>query len=79
MRRKVHLAALLWLVVVLAITALAIWFAYLDQVADPRMVQYGRPKGWGSVLGEHGTLIALIFAPLIVYLCHKAFFSSFRR
>ena len=79
MRRKLHYGALVWLVLVTAATLWVIWLAYLAHVADPRIFQYGRPKGWGSALGEYGTWIVLVSAPLIAWLVHKAFFSSFRR
>ena len=79
MRRKVHWGAFFWLVVVTAAAVWAAYFAYLGQLADPRIFQYGRPRGLGSALGEYGTWIALVAAPLIAWLVHKAFFSSFTR
>src|SRR3546814_11580429 len=79
MRRQVNYPALAWLIVVLLGTAVALRLAWQSFLANPQLLQAGRPLGWASTFGLVATLIIVVAAPLVAWLVPSAFFSFFRR
>src|SRR3546814_17135915 len=79
MRRQVNYPALAWLIVVLLGTAVALRLAWQSFLANPQLLQAGRPVGWASTFGIVDPLIIVVDAPLVAWLVHRAFFSFFRR
>src|SRR3546814_2761523 len=75
MRRQVNYPALAWLIVVLLGTAVALRLAWQSFLANPQLLQAGRPVGWASTFGIVATLIIVVAAPLVAWLVHRAFFS----
>src|SRR3546814_2308147 len=68
MRRQVNYPALAWLIVVLLGTAVALRLAWQSFLANPQLLQAGRPVGWASTFGIVATLIIVVAAPLVAWL-----------
>jgi hypothetical protein len=79
MKRQVHFPSLVGLIITLAATVAALWGAGVRYAAAPTIHQAARPRAWVSDFGDMATAIVLLAAPLVIWLAHKAFFSTFRR
>ena len=83
MKRKVHVPALIALIFVSACSSALIaliFLASLDPVDEIRCGHSGYTvPGCNTDFGTYIIIVALVAAPLIAGLVHKAFFTEFKR
>ena len=83
MKRSIHIPALTALVVVSTILGAVLWWLWSQSMATPEAIRCNH--GGHSVFacdtnfGNYATVVVLLFAPLIGWLTHKAFFTEFKR
>ena len=83
MRRKIHIPALIALIVVLAITAGALVWFWNNSLANPAAIICSSggyaPPSCSTDFGTSATLTCAAAAPVIGWLVYKAFFSRLGR